>query len=493
MRTLKKHLALFLALAMVLSIGAVPAFASGEFAQIVLLDNDIVNVTITDYDPTGSYDDGPVFELLVENKGSTDVTVRLANASVNGVMCSPSWSEKVPSGKKTYSSMSWYMDDLQECGINYVQTVCGTLNVYDSETYDDILLEDVTWEAPVSDPSVPAVEPVQFTHGFGVQPVLTGDTAMSVVDYDPEGSYDGGPALIFYLENHTDRAVWFTVDDVSVNGFMCDPYWGCTVAPGMVAYSTCDWWSSDLEENHIDSVEEVEFTATAMDDATLDDITSATAVVDTVAGAPASAEQPAAPEAEQPAAPAAEQPAAPMAETGLLGAYSGNTYTNSEFGLTFAMPDDWTVTSEAELLSDMGMSVTSFAEVDQAGLDAFLEGSNAFVLTASSSDGTQNINMQILSTEGVGTLVTEDEMLTMVQSMDLGLEGATVEKNTFMFAGEEHPGLYMEYTDSSLGVDLTMYVQIVLLMEEDYALLVVMGSVFDNTNDEIGAMFTLAE
>ena len=51
----KKHLALFLALVMALSLGAVPALASDGFEPIVVVDNEYGTVTVTDYDPDGKW------------------------------------------------------------------------------------------------------------------------------------------------------------------------------------------------------------------------------------------------------------------------------------------------------------------------------------------------------------------------------------------------------------------------------------------------------
>ena len=50
----------------------------------------------------------------------------------------------------------------------------------------------------------------------------------------------------------------FSSDDVSVNGFMCDPFWATSVAAGKAAFSSMDWMASSFEENGITEVEEIE-------------------------------------------------------------------------------------------------------------------------------------------------------------------------------------------------------------------------------------------
>lgn len=69
-----------------------------------------------------------------------------------------------------------------------------------------------------------------------------------------------GYTLKVFLENKTDKELMFTVDHVSVNGFMCDPFWATTVAGGKKSNSSISWMDSALEENGIEQVEEITFT-----------------------------------------------------------------------------------------------------------------------------------------------------------------------------------------------------------------------------------------
>lgn len=73
------------------------------------------------------------------------------------------------------------------------------------------------------------------------------------------------------LENNTDETLVFTIDDVSVNGVMSNPYWAETVTAGHKANSEISWMSSDFEENDIEKVTEVSFELRVYDDDTFDD------------------------------------------------------------------------------------------------------------------------------------------------------------------------------------------------------------------------------
>lgn len=63
-----------------------------------------------------------------------------------------------------------------------------------------------------------------------------------------------------YLVNKTDKVLMFSVNDVSVNGFMCDPFWASEVPVNAREYTSMSWFSSSFEENGITDVKEIELT-----------------------------------------------------------------------------------------------------------------------------------------------------------------------------------------------------------------------------------------
>jgi hypothetical protein len=52
--------------------------------------------------------------------------------------------------------------------------------------------------------------------------------------------------------------VGISVDDMSINGFMMEPYFSTTVYDGKKSIDDITVFSSDLEKNGIESIEEVE-------------------------------------------------------------------------------------------------------------------------------------------------------------------------------------------------------------------------------------------
>lgn len=97
------------------------------------------------------------------------------------------------------------------------------------------------------------------------------------VENDPVWGY----TLKVFLENKTDKELMFTLDNTSVNGFMCDPFWAESVAAGKRSNTSISWFSSDFEENGIETVTDITFSLRAYDNAdwTADDILNETFTV----------------------------------------------------------------------------------------------------------------------------------------------------------------------------------------------------------------------
>ena len=255
-----------------------------SFEETVLVDNEDVTVIVKDYDFNAG---DPAFGLLLKNKTDKNLTYMMHSVVVDGLVCENYWSQNVSAGQECTSDMTWYPETLEAAGINYIETVKGDLDVYESETDASVYYaEGVAWEVTVEGTDEPAAEPVKFDHGFDEQEILTGDVVFTVKDYDPAGSY-GDPLLVFYMENHAERSVRFMLENVMVNGVECDPYWAFTVPPETAAYSDCEWWMG-LEESGIDAMEEVTFTVTANEEEpdlpegiyATDEIARADAVID---------------------------------------------------------------------------------------------------------------------------------------------------------------------------------------------------------------------
>lgn len=79
---------------------------------------------------------------------------------------------------------------------------------------------------------------------------------ITVLGLEMDGFY--GPEMYIEIENNTDKNLMFGVDDVSVNGYMMDPYWATSVAAGKKARETIYWFEESCIENGVENIHRVE-------------------------------------------------------------------------------------------------------------------------------------------------------------------------------------------------------------------------------------------
>lgn len=226
--------------------GPAPAFSQ------VLIDNDDLYFAIKDVQSDAAY--GYEWKVYVENRTDKNLMFSFEKVSVNDVMCDPFWAEVINAGKKGNCEITWMRDSLQEKQIGDVTRVDFTLNVYNNDDYTEAaLMHDPFTVFPLGEDKASSAvrEPAATDH------VLVDDDNCSVIitGYEPDNSW--GYAMKLYLVNKTDRDMVFSVDDSSVNGIMCDPFWADIVCAGKASYSTVLWDKNALAENDITEVKEI--------------------------------------------------------------------------------------------------------------------------------------------------------------------------------------------------------------------------------------------
>ena len=225
--------------------------ASSAFSQ-VLVDNDDLYFAIKDVRTDAAL--GYEWKIYVENRTDKNLMFSFEKVSVNGVMCDPYWAEVINAGKKGNCEITWMRDALQDRQIGDVNQVSFTLNVYNDDDYTEAaLMHDPFTVYPLGEENASAAvrEPAASDH------VLVDDDncAVIITGFEPDNSW--GYAMKLYLVNKTDRDMVFSVDNSSVNGIMCDPFWAEIVSAGKSSYSTVLWDKNALVENDITVIEEI--------------------------------------------------------------------------------------------------------------------------------------------------------------------------------------------------------------------------------------------
>ena len=234
----------------------------------VLLDQDGIKITATEYVTDSIMGDG--IKLLVENNSDTDYTIGCDELIVNDYMIADLFSVDVAAGKKSNEMMYLSSSELKAAGIDTVGKVEMYFHAYDAN-WDD-LFQNVYSEIETSEfanmDTTPNDEGTELYNENGIR--IVGKT----VD---ENSF-WGTAILLYIENTSGKNVGISVDNMSINGFMMTPYFSTTVYDGKKAIDDITIMSSDLEENGIESIEEVELKFHIYDEDSYDTIADSDAI-----------------------------------------------------------------------------------------------------------------------------------------------------------------------------------------------------------------------
>lgn len=121
----------------------------------------------------------------------------------------------------------------------------------------------VTTTAPVATTTAPTASSMNKTEFEEIVLVENDDVFFKITGVEEDALW--GYTLKVFIENKTGKELMFTVRDVSVNGFMCDPYWAVSVAAGKKSNSSISWSETAFEENGIEQVQDITLTLQAYD------------------------------------------------------------------------------------------------------------------------------------------------------------------------------------------------------------------------------------
>lgn len=192
-------------------------------------------------------------KVLAENGSDKNVSFTGNYFSINGITMYCGFHVSVAPGKKANDSISIDRDDLEKYGIKSIATVVAQdAYIYNKDDSKTITNFKFSLETSIADGYVQEVDK-------SGQTVYAKDGV--VIKYRGiDTDWSGDEVLVFYVENNTDVDFNVHAQNVSVNGFMV---YGSMVAraySGCVTYSELDFSSSDMEENDIDSIEDVSLT-----------------------------------------------------------------------------------------------------------------------------------------------------------------------------------------------------------------------------------------
>ncbi len=224
--------------------------------ETLLFDQDGIRVVATGIAEDGWL--GPEVNVLIENNTDRKIMVQARNVSLNGAMINPFFSSEVEAGKKANETLTFYQESLDTAGIRSIQSIDLKIVALDAENWDSISESEmvtIRTNAPgqtqlFDDSGVTALDQ------NGVRLVVRG------VD-DVVNSF--GKNVEMFVENQSGQDITVQLRDVSVNGYMIDPFFTCDVVDGTVAYSVATFLTDDLQSNDITEFRTLGFSVIVLD------------------------------------------------------------------------------------------------------------------------------------------------------------------------------------------------------------------------------------
>ena len=223
--------------------------SKANITETVILDKEGIKVTAKSI----SYDSwsGPEIKVLVENNSSENVTIQARKFSINGIMIDPTFSAEVNAGKKANDTISISSSELEAAQISTIKDIEFGLDVFNSDSWNDIFKQEgIKLETNAKDY-------VQKYNTDGKLVVDQNNIKIYVLKKDDKDSFWGADIYV-YIENNSSQDITVQARDVSIDGFMIDPTFSSDVSAGKKAYDTITFHESDLKDNDITDIKEIE-------------------------------------------------------------------------------------------------------------------------------------------------------------------------------------------------------------------------------------------
>ncbi|MDD6319580.1 MAG: hypothetical protein PUA63_01795 [Oscillospiraceae bacterium] len=219
-------------------------------SEAVLVDEAGVKITAKSLETDGIF--GPEIKLLIENNSGKDLTFQCRNASVNGYMVETMMSVDVVNGKKANDSLTFMESDFEACGIEEIADIEIAFHIFDTAGWETYLDTDaIQIKTSIADT-------YEYTYDDSGDLVYEGNDIKIVVKGLAEDASVFGPSIVVYIENNSDKNITVQTRDVSIDGFMVEAMFSCDVVAGKRAVDAITFMESDLTENEITAINDVE-------------------------------------------------------------------------------------------------------------------------------------------------------------------------------------------------------------------------------------------
>ena len=217
----------------------------------VIFDMDGVKMTALSYQ-TGGWS-GDSIKVLIENNSGKKVGVGCDALIVNDYMISTLFSSTIDDGMKANETIDLYNSQLSAAGIDNVGKVEVKFHLFDPDSFM------TTTKGETYTIQTNHFDDMDLTPNDAGKE-LYNDNGVRIVGKYVNDDTIWGNAIVLYLENNTDQDIVVQCDTMAINGFMMTPFFSSEIYANKRAISEITLMSSELEENGIEKVQDVQVT-----------------------------------------------------------------------------------------------------------------------------------------------------------------------------------------------------------------------------------------
>ena len=108
---------------------------------IPALEQDGVRIVVKELDDVDSFWGADIY-LFIENNSGQDITVQARDTSINGFMIDPIFSSDVLNGKVAFTELTFFDSDLQDNGIETIETLELSFHIFNTASWDTLFDSD---------------------------------------------------------------------------------------------------------------------------------------------------------------------------------------------------------------------------------------------------------------------------------------------------------------------------------------------------------------
>jgi len=231
----------------------------GDENAIVLVDNDNFTLKLLSI---ASDADAYTMNVYVENKTAALLSFSINNISANDYVCPDIFVFWDLEGQKNVTDViSIDRAILDRNGIADPTKVEFYLSVMNGQTWEEIFTNTCVIYPQGEDNHV---DDGGYTAKDGDTVLVDNEHCTVIVtSYDPENEF--GYTMNLYVYNKADKNLYFSMENVTINGLMLDPWWSVEVAAGKRSHCTVTWSGTEMTDYNIGDVTMIGFDLSAID------------------------------------------------------------------------------------------------------------------------------------------------------------------------------------------------------------------------------------